>query len=63
MQTQKIWAKPELISYGSVQDLTLQISTSKTTGSGDTLTVSVPGQPPVVVNIPGGTPTSVQLGS
>ena len=61
MQVQKLWAKPELTVYGSVENITEQIIAGKTTGTGDSIQVVVPGQAPVTIGIPGGQVTSVSM--
>ena len=43
MQVQKLWAKPELTVYGSVENITEQIIAGKTSGSGDSIQVTVEG--------------------
>ena len=61
MQVQKQWAKPELTVYGSVEKITEQAQVGKTSGSGDSIRVTIPGQGAISVSAPGGQVTGVAL--
>lgn len=61
--TKKIWNTPTLTAYGSVEQLTEQVTVNKVPGSGDTITITVAGIGEVATVNGGGDIDNITIGS
>ncbi|MEL6578468.1 MAG: VCBS domain-containing protein [Cyanobacteria bacterium J06621_12] len=61
--TKKSWNTPTLTAYGSVEQLTEQVTVSKVPGSGDTITITVAGIGDVATVVGAGDINTVTIGS
>ena len=50
MNSKQTWTTPKLTIYGSVEQITEQVTVNKTPGSGDTITIQINGNPVTVVD-------------